>query len=460
VFNRLLFLTVYLFALIGCEALLFDQSAPVISTFSPADGAAGVHPTNAISITFDESMDRESVERAFSLSRETEEKVSGTFSWSRNTLLFTPAEPLDVNPKYIIRISRKAEDKNGNNLLSDHISTFTVSGRRSAPTLINQWPGEGTYIASRTNDILLTFSTNMDLASMYEAFSIAPSVSGMYSLISNGTVFRFHPTSPLVHGSVYTVRVSRDAKDTANNALGSEITFTFTAGTDFTAPSLVSFSTQGGRDLRNGDDMITNISKTSSLLLSFSEELSSAKARSAFSIEPSVDGVLRTSGSNLTFTPRIAFSCETVYTVKIADSATDLQGNTIARSEKIIFKTDAMDSRYLYVEGIYNETNFAWRQNSVVPVLSSTLTNLKIKLSAPVSHIGVIPNFSFDYFAGNHPSLGGAIGDIQIISNDRVLLFDLKDIGERNIYEITITRDAYDLNNNPMRDDWIFFFQT
>jgi len=459
--TKLLLIITVLFLYVSCDAVLFDQSSPSVTSTYPSNGASDISPDTVFMISFSEEMDRESVERGVSLSKLGDENVKGIFSWEGNTVYFTPINSLHVNPEYFLTVSKSVEDVNGNNLLEDSVVNFTVLGRSAKPSILWINPSDGSNITDDTNRITIGFSTNMDLTSLQDAFSLSPSVTGIVTSISNGRVLLFQPTTPLIFGTVYTVKVSKSAKDVAGNPLDLEYSYSFTVGNDFTAPSLISFATQGGTNIIPGSDIITNISKSSTLIVGFSEIMEESSTIGAFSIEPSIEGILNLSGSNLIFTPNTPLLSEAVYKITIADSAKDIQGNSINAETQFRFKTDAIDSRLLKVLEIRGGDGVPWTDFPTVAWTNTTMTNLSILFSAPVSDSTIDIQFSVDYSEGSFDA--PYLGIVSFESNNCLMRFDLKNVNESTRYKIVIEKNesqGNDLYGNPLEEDWIFFFQT
>lgn len=112
---------------------LTDTTAPSITSVSPTSGASSVRTTSAVSVSFDEPMNRESAEGAFSLSP----PVAGTFSWDGDTMTFTPSNPLTGGTTYTARVSTAATDIAHNPLASERtwsFETVTEDSSRAHPT--------------------------------------------------------------------------------------------------------------------------------------------------------------------------------------------------------------------------------------------------------------------------------------------------------------------------------------
>jgi len=112
-----------------------DWTPPSVDSISPADVSTDVPITTNISISFSEQMDTGSVQSAFTLS-DGYSKVSGTFSWSGDTITFNPSDDLGYSTLYYMTVDTGARDTAGNNMASDFNSNFTTAeGLASSPII-------------------------------------------------------------------------------------------------------------------------------------------------------------------------------------------------------------------------------------------------------------------------------------------------------------------------------------
>jgi hypothetical protein len=102
---------------------LVDATAPFATAGAPQ--GSGTNTTPSVSITFSESMDRDSVERAFSISPD----VAGQFTWSPDSriLTFTPDQSLENGRDYRVTVDAGAHDLAGNSMAVAYTFTFTTS---------------------------------------------------------------------------------------------------------------------------------------------------------------------------------------------------------------------------------------------------------------------------------------------------------------------------------------------
>jgi hypothetical protein len=84
---------------------------PIALSFLPKGEDIPIKST--IVVTFDRDMDRTSVEKAFSATYSSGEKISGVFQWADKTLTFIPSESLKYGSTCSIRIAGTAKANNG-----------------------------------------------------------------------------------------------------------------------------------------------------------------------------------------------------------------------------------------------------------------------------------------------------------------------------------------------------------
>ena len=89
-----------------------DTGLPFVQETVPADGSMSVDPVDSVRITFSEPMENLSVRAGFSIAP----SVEGELSWDGNTLVFDPAEDLDLFTAYTVTVRSVARDLAGHGL--------------------------------------------------------------------------------------------------------------------------------------------------------------------------------------------------------------------------------------------------------------------------------------------------------------------------------------------------------
>jgi hypothetical protein len=173
----------------------------------------------SIEIAFTEPVEPQSAADALSI----EPAAEGTTSWSGSTLIFTPADPLELETEYVVTVDASVRDLNDNEMEeAPPPFTFATAGR---PALLESEPADGTEAVPLDAVVRLAFSTLMDTAAVEESLRIEPAFAA--ELRWSGEVLEIVPNAPLEADTEYTVAVGPDAADVAGVALGEEAAVTF-----------------------------------------------------------------------------------------------------------------------------------------------------------------------------------------------------------------------------------------
>lgn len=195
--------------------LSYDTTKPpAITSYLPTPQSK----TDYVKLFFNKSMNKESVQNAFSV----KPGVTGNFSWNdaELSMTFTPAAFTGTASEYQIVLTPEAKSS-WNIALQD---TFKFQFTPDIPTAVSSInDGDTTNIFT---PIKITFSKSMQKATAESAFSIQPAVEGTISW--SGNVLTFTPVSGYNISTDYTVQVNMGAKSLWNIPLQSALSFTFT----------------------------------------------------------------------------------------------------------------------------------------------------------------------------------------------------------------------------------------
>ncbi len=131
-----------------------DVISPTVTTTSPASDDTDVAVDSDISVTFSEAMDTTSVEGAFS----TDPSVTGSFTWSDNTMTFNPAANLAYNTPYTATIAATAMDLAENTLTAEYSWSFTTPPPPFAARVLPDMVMKG-----ETFEVTVTFTASADV---------------------------------------------------------------------------------------------------------------------------------------------------------------------------------------------------------------------------------------------------------------------------------------------------------
>jgi hypothetical protein len=198
------------------------EGATSVASRTLADTASQVSAGTSIRVAFSSPMNRDEVERGFSIYP----SVPGVFSWSGTTLTFSPTERLVPDTRYAVSLIG-VHDAAGNPLAGDPSFSFTT---RSGAQVVKVDPGIGASGVSPT-DISLWFSLPVDAHSVAAALSVRDvtrdsAISGTLEWNSTATQVRFVPDRAFAAGHRYEVALLAGAADLDGNAV--EISYSFT----------------------------------------------------------------------------------------------------------------------------------------------------------------------------------------------------------------------------------------
>src|SRR5207237_2070227 len=164
-------------------------------------------------------VDHQSAQAAFSVVP----KLSGSFSWSGATMIFTPADRLPLETSFSVRLHGQIRDMAGNATGSAGPFGFRTVG---GPTIVATQPADQARDVPIDTRIQLTFSTLMDTASVQGALQVVPNTQ--VDLRWSGQRLAIVPRAPLLPGRDYAVLLGSGAHDQAGTALSAALRLSFT----------------------------------------------------------------------------------------------------------------------------------------------------------------------------------------------------------------------------------------
>lgn len=218
-----------------------DAVPPAVTSVQPGPG--GVQVGSQVVAVFSEEIDPATLNTAtFSVRDPANQQVAGAISYANKTATFTQAMPL-AQGVYSATLTTGIQDVAGNALSADYSWSFTVD--RTAPTVVSTAPAANATNVSTSASISVTFSEEMDPASLnpYSSFTVSAGgspVSGNLSY-SNKTA-TFTPFAPLARGTVYTATLTTAVTDVSGNHLSSSYSWSFTTAASLFA-NYVNFPT-------------------------------------------------------------------------------------------------------------------------------------------------------------------------------------------------------------------------
>ena len=286
-----------------------DTAPPTVSGNTPTGANEPV--TTRITVTFSEAMNTSSAQSAFSTFPDT----TGSFSWSGNTMNYTPDSILAYSTTYNVTVGTGAMDLAGNNMSAPYEWNFTTTAPDlTHPTIISNSPtGSNVPVTAK---IIVNFSEEMNHSSVESSFFTINGTSGSFTWSGNNMTYT--PGSNLEYGKTYTVIIGTGAKDIAGNNMESVFNGPFTTVTDMMPPGIIGNSPTG-----------PNIPINSQITVTFNKSMNTTSVGSAFSTSPATNGSFSWSGNVMTYTPDANLSIGTSYNVTIGSGAMDLAGNNL-----------------------------------------------------------------------------------------------------------------------------------
>ena len=290
----------------------------------PADLTQDFPVTATITVEFAVLMNHTSVQSNFSISPD----VAGRYEWeirpSGSVLHFTPEIEFATSTSYTIRLDHHAQTFTGDTLAFDVVSHFHTEGFRLVSTTP---PDQATYISPQT-EIFLIFNTMVDRQSLDNAFSVEPLTLGNLRWYDAWRV-SFQPGYYLASNTEYRIHNLENVNDVYGTPLSEKSEFTFR-----TEPLRVtSYYPLNGA---------TQISRTSSIVITFNTAVDQAATESAFSIVPQPNGwsFKWNDVTQLVFQGTSPLEANTLYAVTIQDTlCTDQWQNPLPMDFSFLFKT-------------------------------------------------------------------------------------------------------------------------
>ncbi len=321
-----------------------DDVPPTITATSPANGATGVSPTAAITITFSEAMDASTINATNITLRTTAgTAVPSTVTYNTTTRVatLTPGAPLAQSVNYTVAVSAGVRDAQANAIAATSF-TFTT-GDLTAPTVVSTVPADLATGVPVNSTVSATFSEPMAPASINTTtFTLRPTAGGgnlagtvTYTAATNTATFT--PTAPLASATSYTATVSVGATDAAGNPMGAPKTWTFVTA-DVVAPTVTAVVPANAA---------TNVPLNTTVRVTFSEPMNATTINTTtVTLRPTagatpVAATVTYDGATNTavLTPTAPLSGTTNYTVTVTTGVRDVSNNALASQFTSTFTT-------------------------------------------------------------------------------------------------------------------------
>ncbi len=206
--------------------------APRVTAMTPEEGAENLPTNTAVYLSFNDSMNPESVEEAFSVRDADGVAVEGAFEWlSEWEVLFAPGSPLSENERYTAQLGETAMSASEMAIDAAVSVSFTTV---SKPAVIATEPRSGESDVGPGHPIDIEFDQEMDSGSVESALSLKAAdgsqVAGSFVWNAAKTTFSFTPTQSLALGTEYTLFIGAGTSAETGKVLD-PYTLSFTTAT-------------------------------------------------------------------------------------------------------------------------------------------------------------------------------------------------------------------------------------
>lgn len=413
--------------------------SPTVIQQSPARGEE-LQVDGSVEIVFDVTMDRASVEGAWSINPQAE----GTFNWpTERTLRFTPTSGWMRDTVYTASVSQAARSSMNDSLAGGFEFQFRTVGFLEVSQML---PADGSEEIAVGSDIFVMFNrpvvplltlTDPDRSALPHPLIIEPSVVGTGEWV-NTSMYVFTPNAPLRGGTVYTVVVPSGLADTTGGIVIEDVMWQFSTG----RPEVVWMSPRNDADLVPIDTAI-DITFNMPVSLDSVKERLILRTTSLFGglFSETVPGDYSTDGTVVTFTPQSPLDFERSYVISLESGVTGDSGG--------LGMEEAVSSRFETVP-LPRIVDVSPRngESDVYPY-----TSLVITFNAPIDPDTVLENLSIK----PEPEPGELSGYFRSWDNSYIVRFDSRPSQD---YEVRIGPDIADPYGNRTNQPMTIRFRT
>lgn len=309
----------------GCANDDFEEIigvCPVVLTTTPVSNAVNVPVGQTITAAFNEEMDPSSITSA-TFTVVGAAPVAGTVTYAGTTASFKPTLQLAENTTYTARITTKAKDLMGNFLQTDYVWTFST-GTLLRPVVITTDPLNNAVAVKFDKTISATFNMTMNPATLNgTTFKVSQGVNAVVGTITyTGSTVSFVPTNPLLANRIYTVTITKDAKNLLDAAMTADYTWTFT--TDV-VPTVTATD-----PINNAIGVALNQTVTADFSTTMDASTINAATFTLKQGTVTIPGTVSYTGTTASFNPTNSLVIGTVYTATITNGAKNVVGTPLA----------------------------------------------------------------------------------------------------------------------------------
>ena len=303
------------------------------------------------------------------------------------------------------------------------------------PIVTSTNPVDGASGVPLSQIVTATFNEDMNpLTINQSSFTVSAAGTPIAGTVTySGRIATFTPASRLVVNTLYTGKITTEAKDVDGNALQTDYVWTFTTGLN---PQVVS------TDPANlSVDVALNKIITATFNMSMNPLTLSATTFTVKQDATPVLGTITYAGTIVTFTPSAPLAQNTVYTATITKGATNLTGTELANDYVWTFTTGTTPL-VISTDPLNNATGVA-----INKVISATfnmpMNPLTLNASTYTVKLGAIPVLGTISYSGSTVSFTPAV---PLLNN--------------TVYTATITTGAVNTAGSTLASNYTWSFTT
>ncbi len=329
--------------------------------FSPADSIKlnpskynqVVREDEEIYIKFGFSPDHISAQSAFEI-QDTDGRISGTFKWKDNTMIFKPEKSFEPAQRYLLKYAGEVVDTSGKGHKYNIYTPFFYQLRKvekPAVTRIN--PSEGSTIQA-WDKVAFSFSVPMAMTSFLKGFSIIPEIEYTEEWNEDHTQMILTPKTRWKEHQVYSFTFSETVSSAEGISLVEPKSFFLYCSTGAEAPAVLSVNTalNDGLSYPMLLSGLDGVKDKDAIRITFSEPMDMKETEDALSISPDIEShTCWVDDCNLVLIPDKEWQSETLYSLSIDTSAKNRKNLSLLNRFEISFTPDVTPLRLLNIEG-------------------------------------------------------------------------------------------------------------
>lgn len=472
--KRLFFLFFLIFS--SCD-LSFDIDSPLIESFYPGK-AENVKEFQDffVKIVFSEEVNKDTVEKSFSLKSENEEKINGTFYWkSDREFVYYPELDEKINPVsiYNIVLEAKVEDKKGNKMSTPFYSFFYYQINNNIPFIVRTIPENNQKSNfSIYSNIIVEFSIPMDTNSVEKNFILSPSLKGNFYWSNDFKILIFNPSETFEAGKIYNLKIIDKAMSFDKTKLKNSYEISFIPGVEIEPPTINGVFLDHNFIVKLTNNYHGFEKNYTSLYVLFDKPIEISSLQEGIEINPQTKFLVYSVTNISNFLYQIKFNdtliSETNYSMVFSKNIRSSFGRKMEIDHKIIFYTDGEGSlrpeiretvlkieagNYLLssedINYLFVSTN--WNKNySNLTIETEFLTGYFF-----INELSLYDNVKIDLIAmdSQKPNLRGNLASIVRSGfNSNLFIINFDNIGVSNYYKIEFLKEIMDENSNFIKN--------